>query len=89
MGVLSGDLSLVLWHSRTQLLCHGSWPLQEGSEVWSCEFSISKLQALIGFGRGSCLTFSTLVHELFPEASRDQSVLKSFIHSDIHTTSSG
>lgn len=59
--------------------------------MWSWEFSVSKLQALslIGFGRGLCLTFSTLVRELFPEASRDQSVLKSFIHSDIHTTSSG
>lgn len=44
---------------------------------------------MIGFGMGLCLTFSTLVHELFPEASRDQSVLKCFIHSDVHVTSSG
>lgn len=43
----------------------------------------------MGFGVGSCLTFSTLVHELFPAASRDQSILKCFIHSDIHITSSG
>lgn len=44
---------------------------------------------MIGFGMGLCLTFSALVHELFPEASRDQSVLKCFIHSDVYVTSSG
>lgn len=74
-----------------QLLCHGSSSLQEGSEVCCCEFSVSNLQALrlIDFGMGLFLTFSTLEHELFPEASRDQSILKCFIHSDIHITSSG
>lgn len=89
--LLGADLSLVPGTAGQQLLCQGSQPLQGGSEVWGWEFCVSQLQALplIGFGRALCLTFSTLVRELFPEASRDPSVLKSFIHSDIHTTSWG
>lgn len=71
------------------MLCHDSSSLQEGSEASCSEFFVRKLQALSLIGFGLCLIFSTLVCELFPEASRDQAILKCFIHSDSCITSPG